>query len=175
MCVSSDERQWWIVTVACTSPFKWTPIQSLYRSRVLSIKLPPFQQYPCWTAQCFFLAYWFFFYFFFSAPFFWCSDVLPLLNKGCWLVRVHRHQDWLKTLMVGGWQDGWAGFQSWNLSDPAAVQVNYVGIQLELREAFCRRCTFYIHKIFSTWTHWNLCTLVSGKIKNVAMKVFIGN
>lgn len=80
---------------------------------------------------------------FFQSGLFLNSYVLPSY-KGRMLIGhgVRWHQDRLKTLIVGGWQDGWAGFQSWNLNDPAVARVNYVGMQLESWEAFCRRRTF---------------------------------
>lgn len=130
------------------------------------------QQYPCYPPNSEYSSVFLFsLLHFFSASFFANHMSCLLINKGCSLARVHRHQDWLKTLTVGGWQDGWVGFQSWNLSDPAAVQVNYVGIRLELREGFCRRCTFlHIQNIFNSDTlqsaplieqqdqkHWNEC------------------
>lgn len=44
------------------------------------------------------------------------------VTKAHWLWIPVKFEDGLKTLSLGGWQDGWAGVLSLNLSEPAAVQ-----------------------------------------------------
>lgn len=45
--------------------------------------------------------------------------------------------NWLKTLSIAGWQNGWASFHSWNLSNPVAMQETRVKLNLNLSAAVC--------------------------------------
>lgn len=45
-----------------------------------------------------------------------------------WLWNRIKLEHWLKTLCIGGWQDGWDRFSSWNLGDSAAGKGGVLGI-----------------------------------------------
>lgn len=59
-----------------------------------------------------------------------------------WLRNPIKLEAWLKTLGIGGWQDGWDRFSSWNLADSAAGKEGVLGVLVSLHSLhspLCRR------------------------------------